>query len=226
MEHANTMRYPFISDTNMNKTQIAQNTILRTITSCSRNTNLQLSRSEREILPIKNHLKRNASRPRQQSQHPEHTFRGLTVQTTNHRHNKKTIYDNNNNYSTNLDTNAMNTTEQSIKQNMRLIHSSLVTKYKNTITPSEVLNLHPPSISKTETTLPRNTRKLLAQLIANKRPFFHTYTNKLSPENTRHHSVPPPPLQQTTQHCTSFQLPTHSNNFQLPIHFKNKKPPH
>lgn len=91
-------------------------------------TNVQHLHSETEILSIKNSLKLDISRLRQPSQHPQHSLHGLALRTINHKHEKQCIYDNKNNYTANHDTNVIDTTEQSIKQNMKLIQPSILTE--------------------------------------------------------------------------------------------------
>ena len=137
---------------------------------------------------------------RQKSQHSEHTLHDLTLKTTNHKYKKQTIYYNNNNYTTNDDTNAIDTTEQSITQNTKLPLSSILAEQQNTVTPNKVLNLHFLPMCKSEKPLPQNTRRLLAQLEANKQPFRHAYINKISRE-----TLPSPlcPLCSWQQHGTA-----------------------
>ena len=87
-------------------------------------------------------------------------------------------------------------------QNMKLLHTYIITEYRNTVTQNKVLNLHLPPICKTETTLPRNARRLLAQFRANKSPILRTYVEKILPAT---HSSPLCPLcwQHTTLHIFS-----------------------
>ena len=94
---------------------------------------------------------------------------------------------------------------------MKPINSSIVPVYKNTGTVYKVLNLYPPPICKTETTVPRTHEYYCHKSEQMNLYFLHTNRNKLSQE--------PPvttlsPLQLATpRHCTSFQLSVYSNTF-------------
>lgn len=137
---------------------------------------------------------------RQQSQHPEHTFHRITLQTNNHRRKKQIIYNNNNNHSTNYDTNAIDTTEQLIKPNMKLEHLSVVTNYKNTVTPNKVRDVHSPPMCKSGTTLPR-THWNISEAI-NNHFCIHTWA-RYHLKYTPHHSVLSSTCIYTTMHIFS-----------------------
>lgn len=199
IEYANTIWSPIASETNISKLQTIQNQALRTITGCTRDTNTQHLHEETKILPLNTHLKLHASQLRQQALHPEHPLHTLTTQNTNHRHKKQTIFDNNNNYTFNLDTPPNQTTSDTITGNLKLIHTHIVTEYINTLTPNKILNRIAPDISEAEKNLPHSTRRTLAQLRTNKSPLLQSYLHKIAPET---HPTPQCPLCSNQTHDT------------------------
>merc|ERR1712074_459795 len=124
MEYASTIWSPIISHTNTTKLQTIQNSALRTITGCTRDTNAEHLHEETKILPIDKHLKLHASQLRQKSQDPDHPLHHITTQPRNPRNKKQTIFKNEN-YTVNIDTPPQDTTEQTIKLNMKTIHSTI-----------------------------------------------------------------------------------------------------
>ena len=125
---------PIISNTN--KLQTIQNSALRTITGCTLDKNTHHLHTETKILPIDTHMKLHGSQLRQQAQDPEHTLHLLTTQEPRARLKKQAIFLNNN-YTTNI-----------------------VTNHMQTIPHNKILNRTPPKIStptlheKTPTTTP------------------------------------------------------------------------
>jgi len=200
LEYSNTVWSPITSDTNINSLQKIQNTALRVATGCTQDTNIQHLHDETQILPLKQHLKLHASQYRQKTLHPDHPLHHLTHQDTSRRHKKQTIYDNNNNYTTNIDTTPDNTTTETIKQNMKTIHTQTVQTYINNKQINKVLNRTPPEIDKHEQTLPKHTRRQLAQLRTNKSPLLYSYLHKISPDT---HTSPDCPLCTAEIHDTT-----------------------
>src|SRR6478609_9426471 len=84
----------------------------------------------------------------------------------------------------NCDTNPTNTTTETNKQNIQEIRHSMVKNYLQSLKPSSVRNQPAPPINKTEQTLPRKTRRTVAQLRTNKSQFLITYLHKIDPQNT------------------------------------------
>ena len=82
---------------------------------------------------------------------------------------------------------------------MRTIHTQAVQRHLATIPNSSILNIPPPEIDKTETELQRKTRRLLAQLRANKSPFLLSYLNHIDPNN---YPSPSCPLCRVAEHNT------------------------
>ena len=70
------------------------------------------------------------------------------------------------------------------------IHTQAVKRHLATIPNSSILNKPPPEIDKTDTEIQRQTRRLLAQLRANKSPFLLSYLNHINPNNRPTPSCP------------------------------------
>ena len=96
---------------------------------------------------------------------------------------KKTIF-NNNQYTLNIDpdpTHAID--ENTIKRNMKTIHTTIVQDHLSNRPINKLLNRPPPDIDKKEETLPHSTRRKLSQLRTNKSPLLMTYLHKIDPAN-------------------------------------------
>ena len=103
---------------------------------------------------------------RQKAQHPEHTLHQHTLRPHQPRNLKETIF-HKTNYTTNRDTTQDTTTLQTVKNNMKFKHTEIVQSHLQTRTNNKVINDAPPKINAQEQTLPRYTRRTLAQLRAN-----------------------------------------------------------
>ena len=181
MEYASTVWSPIAAPTNINKLQIVQNSVLRIATGCTLDTNIHHLHEETKILPITKHLKLHGSQYRQKSQHPNHPSFNLTQQLDQDRYKKQTIFNNNNNYTLNLDTRPNETDNVSIKQNMKQIHATIIQDYLEARPINSLLQRQAPDIDPTEQTLPRKTRRRLAQLRINKSPMLTQYLHKIDP---------------------------------------------
>ena len=192
LEFASSVWSPIASSTSINKLQVMQNAALRTATGCTQDTNIQ-------------HL------------HDEtltHTAPRLTIQTENttsitsptQTHNilqhskaqKPTIF-NNGRYTTNIPTDPHTVTTTDIKTNMRLIHTSIVSRHLATRGNNKILRTPPPHTSSSEEILPRLTRRTLAQLRTNKSPFLKSYLHKV---DAKTHPSPLCPLCNIHTHDT------------------------
>ena len=183
IEYASTVWSPIASTTNTNKLQVIQNSALRTATGNTIDTNTPHLHQETQVLPIAEHLKLHASQLRQKARDPEHPLYSLTHQPELTRWMKQSIFQNRN-YTTNLETGT-------IKENIKTIHSEIVTNYTRRIEPNKVLHEQAPPIHPSEQELPRQTRRVLAQLRTNKSPLLLEYMNKIDPVN---HPSPSCPL--------------------------------
>ena len=95
----------------------------------------------------------------------------------------KTIF-NNYQYTLNIDpdpTHAID--ENTIKRNMKTIHTTIVQDHLSNRPINKLLNRPPPDIDKKEETLPHSTRRKLSQLRTNKSPLLMTYLHKIDPAN-------------------------------------------
>ena len=148
---------------------------LRIATGCTSDTNIQHLHNETNILPLNAHLKLHSSQLRQKSQHPSHPIHKFTVLTENERHKKQTIFDNNNNYTVNINMKSDLICEDLIQSNLKLIHSHIVSNHLSQRPPNKVLPYQTPSVSPAELLLSRETRRTLAQLRTNKSPLLVSY---------------------------------------------------
>jgi Reverse transcriptase (RNA-dependent DNA polymerase) len=178
LEYASTIWSSGIAESNIEELQKVQNKALRLATGCHQGTNNQHLHDETSVLPISNHLQLHASLFALKTNHPEHPLHSLTLQTKSHRDIKKTIFDRNNNY---IVPPPSNQNVNSAKTNHTSIHSSIVNSYLSSRNPNKILNQIPPRISNNESSLPRKTRCLLAQLRSGKSSFLHSYMNIVNP---------------------------------------------
>ena len=189
IEYACTIWGPITADTNVNKLQTLQNTALRTITGCTQDTNTQHLHDETDILPLKEHITLHTSQLRQKAQHPSHPLHHLTQQRPHQRHKKQTAFDNIN-YTLNRDTPPHLTTTETIKHNLKDIHTQIVNDYINHKPPNHFIGITPPTLHHTESTLNRHQQRRLAQLRTNKSPLLRTYLHKIDPTNYTSPSCP------------------------------------
>ena len=119
-------------------------------------TNIQHLHDETKILPLTQHLKLHASQLRQKAQLPDHPLHELTQNQNNPRHKQQTIFDNDNNYTTNLDTPPDTTTKETIKLNMKTIHSQITNHYLENRNHNKIIDDIPPPINDSEQRLPKN----------------------------------------------------------------------
>ena len=175
LEYASTIWSPIASTTGITKLQTIQNMALRIATGCTSDTNIQHLHNETNILPLNAHLKLHSSRLRQKSQHPTHPLHKFTVLTENEIHKTQTIFDNNNNYTVNINMKSDLICEDLIQSNLKLIHSHIVSNHLSQRPPNKVLQDQTPSVSPAELLLSRETRHTLAQLRTNKSPLLVSY---------------------------------------------------
>ena len=175
LEYASTIWSPIASTTGITKLQTIQNMALRIATGCTSDTNIQHLHNETNILPLNAHLKLHSSQLRLKSQHPTHPLHKFTVLTENERHKKQTIFDNNNNYTVNINMKSDLICEDLIQSNLKLIHSHIVSNHLSQRPPNKVLQNQTPSVSPAELLLSRETRRTLAQLRTNKSPLLVSY---------------------------------------------------
>ena len=173
LEYGATIYGPIIKPTLTNKLQKIQNVALRTATGCTADTNIQHLHDETEILPIAHHCRLHTSILRHKAQYHDHTLYPLTLQTDPPRLMKQTAF-HNSNFTTNLPPN-------NLKSNIQTIHTEIVQNYLNSRQPSKLANNKAPPPNKIEQTLPRETRRQLAELRTDKSPLLYSYLNKIDP---------------------------------------------
>ena len=83
---------------------------------------------------------------------------------------------------------------------MKHIHTNIVSTYLNNRQHNKVTNTIPLTVHHSETTLPRATRRTLAQLSTNKCPILHSYLNKIDEDK---HLSPLCPLCKSEPHTTT-----------------------
>ena len=154
LEYAGTIYAPIISDKQLTALQVKENQGLRIATGCTSDTNINHIHDETKILPIEKHLRLHSSQLRQKASHPDHQLHILTTQPQPPRLKKKTIF-NNNQYTLNIDpdpTHAID--ENTIKRNMKTIHTTIVQDHLNNRPINKLLNRPPPDIDKKEEPYP------------------------------------------------------------------------
>jgi hypothetical protein len=190
LEYGCTVWGPTIAKTNMNELQKVQNSALRIVTGCTKDTNIQHLHDETKILPVQQHIQLHSSIYKQKSQLPSHPSFHLNA-TIQRRTKllKQTTFNNDNNFTHTIPTDPTTVTETTIKTNCKLIHSNIVQSYLNSRTPNKIIGIIPPTIDKSEQQLPRKTRCLLAQLRTGKSSFLLQYLNHINPtEYPSYHS--------------------------------------
>ena len=198
IEYACTVWEPIISDTNLNKLQIIQNTALRIITGCTQDTNIQHLHNETKILPLKDHIRLHSSILRQKALLPSHPLHTITQTPATPRLMKQTTFYNTN-FTYNIDTPPDQTSTETIKRNCKSIHSSIVQRYLTNKPKNSFIQDNPPDIHHSEMTLDRQTRRRLAQLRTDKSPFLESYLHHIDPTN---HPSPECPLCSSDIHDT------------------------
>ena len=93
----------------------------------------------------------------------------------------------------------VNTAIDNMTDNMRHIHTSIVSRHLATRGNNKILRTPPPHTSSSEEILPRLTRRTLAQLRTNKSPFLKSYLHKV---DAKTHPSPLCPLCNIHTHDT------------------------
>ena len=92
----------------------------------------------------------------------------------------------------------------------KTIHTHAVQQHLQSIPNNSLINRPPPDIDKSEEELPRETRRIMAQLRANKSPILASYLNRIDPTSN---PSPSCPLCRMAEHNTAHlfncpQIPT------------------
>ena len=96
---------------------------------------------------------------------------------------KQTIFNNNNNYTTNVDLDLINANPEAINANKNTIHTTIVQSHLDNKPNNKLLNRLAPDINPDEQTLLRQIRRRLSQLRTHKFPLLMTYLHKIDEDN-------------------------------------------
>ena len=105
------------------------------------------------------------------------------------------------------DNNIAPTTEL-ITQNLKTIHTIAVAESRQSYNPNPILAQPAPDINPLEQSLPRRTRRVLAQLRAGKSPILCSYLHMIDPGS---HPSPLCPLCKSQDHTTSHLFSSQKN---------------
>jgi hypothetical protein len=198
MEYASTIWGPIATHTNHNKLQTTQNSILRIATGHTADTNTQHLHTETKILPLIKHIQLHTSNLRTRTAHKNHPLNKYYTCPTPPRQMKPTLT--HNNFTLNLHTCPNKQARPPETQTInKTLHTQHVKNYINTLTHNKIINTLPLPIHKSEQTLTRKQRRLLAQLRAGKSPLLRQYLHKI---NSDIHTSPLCPLCKTQPHNT------------------------
>ena len=117
----------------MNNLQIIQNNALRIATGCTADTNTQHLHQETLVLPLSNHLRLHASQLKEKTKLSYHPLHSLRMQPEPPRIMKRTIFQENNKYTTDIKTNSQNIELAAITNNMKQIHTEIVHQHIQSI---------------------------------------------------------------------------------------------
>ena len=169
------------------------------LTGHTADTNNNIVNQESKLLPIEPHTTIHSSSLRHEATRPDHPLNHLLQNPRPPRIMKKTIFNNSDNLIT-LHTAHHNTNQRShLLQDRKTIHTHAVTQHLATLPNSSILNRPSPEVDETERLLPRQTRRQLAQLRANKSPLLLSYLHHIDPTN---HPSPECPLCRAPVHDT------------------------
>ena len=138
----------------------------------------------------------------------------------NLREKKATIFDDWSRKTIHIDPEPHTQTPDSISQVLMMIHTMAVTECIASYEPNPILFSQPPDVDKSEESLPRGTRRVLAQLRSGKSPILLSYLHNLDPNS---YSSPLCPLYKshthTTQHlftCTKMPITNNKGSVDEP----------
>src|SRR5207245_6113698 len=123
---------------------------------------------------------------------------------------------NDNDHTIDIPTDPNYASSDTVKSNMKIIHTQIVTEYTKLLPENKILGHQAPEIHHSEELLPRKTRCTLSQVRANKSPFLLSYKHKI---NT---TLYPSPLCKNHEHNTSHLFNcTHTLTTLTPLDFRN-----
>ena len=183
LNYASPIWTPYLSQSNWNELEIAQNTALRLSTGCVKMSDTSHLHQETKILPVKPHsemLTRQYLLSMHQSQHPNHH---QIHNPRPPRNKRRSIHD----YKASIQTytgHSLQVTKEEYKRNNKKIHSDSVAATIRSYPPNKVLNSKPPELNIEEKQLPRTTRTTLAQLRSGYSPYLNSYLHRINRSDT------------------------------------------
>lgn len=172
---------PNAKDTHWQKLQSVQNSALRVATGCLQMTSIAHLHQEKKVLPVKEHslmLTQQFAAACHQPGHPGRKNCNITRPRPG-RFKKKTVM--NHLYPTVKSLLHSSPSSKQHKQSLKIIHTRAVQSVINSHDPNRVLDTRPPSISKSEENLPRETKVELARLRSGFSRNLNSYLHRLDP---------------------------------------------
>ena len=174
MEYACPAWAPATSKTNIEKLQRVQNAALRCCTGHTRDWNANYYHQETKVLPMQVHLNMLSSQYREGVRDPEHPLHDELRAPAPERDMKATAL-----HSPHLTLvhgcDREGECEKERRTNKQVIHTETVRSYLEQRDVHPLLQMQAPDVDKSEATLPRASRRTLAQLRARKGPLLRTY---------------------------------------------------
>ena len=167
---------PFMSVTNWDSLQAAQNSALRIATGCHLMTDVNHLHAETKIMPVKAHCEMISKQYLLATQKTNHPNR-VRLDIPPPRQMKKTLVSKFGNEIE--DISYPDLPDDVYKQQLKYIHTKSV---KEIITNNKILKTIPPKINDSEKTLPRKTRTTLAQLRSGYSNYLNSYKHRIDPE--------------------------------------------
>ena len=204
IEYACTSWSPIISKTNEDKLQRIQNAALRCATGHTKDTNVIHLHTETKVLPLNQHMKMIASQFREGTRDPAHPLNQAANAPSPERRQKMTALHKD---SVTMVHGCHREGEEikNIERNKRKLHTIFVEEHLESIPENTLIGMRPPEVRKEERTLPRGTRRTLAQLRAQKCPMLKSYLHDIGANDT-----PNCPLCERTEHTCAhlFSCPS------------------
>ena len=116
---------------------------------------------------------------KQLTQKQTHLLHDLNAYLNPHRNIKATIFHNNEH--TNIIISKLDLTPKECRENLKHIHTTIISQYLSSRKNNKVTNIIPYDIDLSEQTLPRHMCTKLAQLRANKSPLLKIYVYTVEP---------------------------------------------
>ena len=151
---------------------------MRCATGHTRDTNLSHLHAETKVLPLKQHMKMITSQFREGTKNPSHPLYQAARARSPDRLQKKTAL--------HRDTvpiiqgcHKEGEEIKEIERNKKRLHTIFAEEHMESLPENTLIGRRPPEVNKEETTLPRETRRTLAQLRAQKSPMLKTYLQSI-----------------------------------------------